>query len=391
MSRFIFVDNDPSTVRDDLIEALGADNVAVALYPGDFSGSQASQTKQLLDSASVVLMDLELYEGAVPEFSLEPGNGIALEETIRSWLADKGQVPAHSPRAYVLFSHELGKIAGSLGLAGREHVIARQTGNEWVMSKNERDRPAHHKNLSSLNTIASAVEFLPDNWPNEGSSLRQEVLRILGIGTPDELPWHELAAEDSERAGLPLQSIGEGQHERLLRWILHVAMPFPSCLLDLNEIAVQLRISPSHIAQDNALAERLKASLAEYAYTGPAAGFIGPRWWRAGVGTLRDQLADEARRTGQEPYAYALDFFGVPADGAIPPDTPHPVSTVNERFVRDDGYADISLCVRVLTDDWPDELERPRMRIDLVQSSDRLVALVHPEDRYRLPEAVVGG
>jgi hypothetical protein len=391
MSKFVFIDNDPATVEDELYEALGREQVAVVLYPNDFNGPAAFDTKSLLDECSVVLMDLDLYGLESPAFGLQPRNGIALEETIRGWLSKAGHPLDEARRAYVLFSHELKNLAGSRGLTGREQVLARQTGNEWVTSKNVQERSSKHTNLKFLGELAKAVEGLPAQWPQEGPVLRDAVLKQLGLDEMSDHYWHRLASEDAERAGLPLQTIGEGHGLALIRWLLHVALPYPSCFVTVAEIAIQFRISPEALKYGSAAHNGLIALLDPYKYHGPLSEFLGDRWWRAGVASLRTSLGNEARHSGGNLVQALCEKLGVLTVEVLPSDLVHPVLVVDENFVPTDQVADISKCVRVLADDWPDDLDRPWTLLELVLTTERLIALVHPDDRYRLPEADSNG
>jgi hypothetical protein len=378
MSRFVFIDKDPAPVITELQEALGTNAVHVITYPTDLQGAQAAVAKAELEESIVVLMDLDLYGDDVPIFSLNPSNGLALEESVRGWLIDTGAQPLHQHRAYVLFSHELGKVAGNLGPTDREHVIARKTGNEWVTSKNAANRTAIHQELNFLQTLAASVENLPQVWAT-GEALRGQVMAFLGLQGGGASSWHESAAEDAERYGIPLQSISEGVEMKLIRWLLHVALPFPSCFLRLSDIALMLRLDPGALETNHEARASLTARMQEFAYAGPLHDFFGPRWWAVGIRRFRQDIGREADAAGRS----IPEHLGAQA---IPVAITHPVPVVDNRFVRGPGYDDIAKCVRVLSDDWPDEVEHPWMTIETATSAERLIGLVHPEDRYRLPE-----
>lgn len=386
MAEYIFIDNDPETVSDELYEALGRDEVEVILYPDDFSGNEATLTAGKLARCNVVLMDFELCQDNEPIFGFAPRNGIALEETIRSWLTGAGQPLGGGIRAFVLFSHELEGLGGNLGYSGREHVIARTTGNEWVSSKNANNRREGHKDLVFLSKISDAIAALRVRWPQDGSAVRSETLALLGLVRHDEQHWHSLAADDAERAGLPLQSLEAGQSISLLRWLLHVAFPFPSCLVDITDVAVQLRVDPISFTQNTDVLANLEKLLAPFVYDGLAKDFLGKRWWRSGILTFVDELIAKGDR-GRAGVAETLGgLLSARPEELVPLSVTHPVRTVDDRFVLGDEIADISDCVRVLTEDWPEELNRPWMSIETACSASRLLSLVHPDDRYRLPE-----
>ncbi len=382
-AKFAFIDNDPESALNELADALGKKKLAVLRYPEDFRPDQAETSKKVLDQCHVVLMDLELYESTKkPSLSLAPLDGLALEQIIRGWLDGAGHALDIGTTAFVLFSHHLESL-GSV-VANREHVLARKTGNEWVSSKNCEKRPEIHKDLKFLNELAVAISSLPDKWPEETEKAKAVAIALLGIDDASADDWRSLAVADAEKCGLPLQSILEGRGISLIRWLLHVALPFPGALSDAKDVAVSLRLEPNALVEGSKARAALDEVLSPYRYSGQLKGFLGPRWWRSGVNAFVLDLASKTGGKREQIWRELASRLRMDITELLTTTLSDPVLVVDDQFRRTSSLHDSSECVRMLTDDWPASIEFPWMTIEMASSSARLKSLVHPDDAYRM-------
>jgi hypothetical protein len=354
-----------------------------------------------LDACSVVIIDLKLLderesEQARARSGLLPSDGLALKEVLSSWLARRALLHTNSTdgapidiqphkTAFVVYSGELERMSGRSPVFGREHVIARQARVEWVMSKLEAQRPAPQRKLMSLLELAAAVEAIRRvEWIS--LSERQGILGAVGslMGLREGDDWFEHALRMAVEFRPPIQSLGSGDGMSLLRWLLHIVLPFPSFLVDASEVGLLLRVDPGWCYGELDSSSPLRAVLSEFEYRGVLAKFLGRRWWRAGViekvrstlGPLRHQSTALA----QEVATWAR----VDADVLPVIREPIPVRVVDPEFRLTGEVIDASCAVRLDPEDWPEPLARPWISIDVVREHPTLVRYVVASDLERV-------
>jgi hypothetical protein len=379
-AQFVFVDDKPETIETELRAKLGGENLEVVRFKEDFENGEIVNTKRKLDASSVVLMDFELYENGRPKgFNLQPADGIALERIVRDWLQDANEPFDTSNKAFVLFSHDLGSL--KTVVSGREHVVARKTANEWIISKNEKDRPQSQKDLRVLLELAKAVEALPKK-AIEPEQLRTTVKEIFAIAEQKDANWKDIALDDCEKFGFPLDALLAGNSMAVIRWLLHVALPFPGALVDIDDTAALLRLIPEQLKPE--AIDALAKSLVEFKYQGVLSTFMGDRWWRAGIDCLRLKLSAQSSEGRKAVWDALRTQCKVPLADSELCKMNEPVLVVDPEMRKTRSLEEMGQCVRLLNDDWPAKLDPPWIKISEAMASPRLAALVHPDDQYKL-------
>lgn len=380
---FVFIDDDPESAEPELRHALGDDALWIVRYPHDFQ-NDGGVTENRIRNCKVVLMDLQIRENV--GWGLDPSTGQALVESIRGYLAGDGNPLEADKTAFVLFSSLLERISDNLPVQGREHVLARKSGNEWVMDKVPNKRPESQHDLRVLSELSDAVRYIEGLGPDDQEGAKRSSLGILGIDDPEADDWRSSAAEDAEKMGLPIQSIMSGHGMSLVRWLLHVSMPFPGALCEIRDLAVALRLAPEQVRNNQEFVEALNKGFNAYRYQGILPEFNGPRWWRAGVS---DFIYNTRKYMEENEIAFhnALNkLLGYDVSEFEKIEYSDPVLVVDECYRLTDKYCDVSETVRIAPDDWPDEVMYPRIQISETTKSTRIKELVRPEDVYRLDD-----
>ena len=161
---YVLIDDEIDKALPPLADAIGARNVYAISYPEDLE-NDASESIAALRHADVVLVDHELRDKSSDAKLLAPRYGRALLELIPGLIVQNassqaGKLPARTA-ASVVFSAKLDHLVKStpaggraLPIRGREHVIARGIGVDWIISKTVNDRPSSQKSLSVLRESA---------------------------------------------------------------------------------------------------------------------------------------------------------------------------------------------------------------------------------------------
>ena len=206
---------------------------------------------------------------------MKPKDGIALIAVLRSNLA---QLKA-SPVAFALNSGMLIDLNGGRASDGREHAIAQSIDLEWVFAKG---KGREHFSVS-VNSLAEAVAALPIKWPTTVKT-KDQIHALLAI--PKRVKWRQSAIEAIDRSHPPHDiMIGNGSGIAVLRWLLHLILPYPTFLLDERYLAARLRIDPASFSQliGGPEGPAIKRKLRAFEYRGVLHSFDGTRWWRPGI------------------------------------------------------------------------------------------------------------
>jgi hypothetical protein len=390
---FVFIDDRPDEdgFAAELAAALGQDQVGVVTYPTEFEREELRRTKELLQNCRVVLMDLDLGYSDDPRWGLDPSSGLALEESLRGWLARDSADVDLQPIAFVLTSSKLDSlppsVTGSLPVAGREHVVARNTDNEWVLEKLPQNRLDTQRNLSVLAQLSDAVDQLRNLSPvEEDAEKKKSAFRLLGIADIDSEDWTGIAVDEAEKTGFPTQSIFSGSDTSLIKWLLHIALPFPGVFCEIRDVALALRLDPADVRKDGGVTAALHHRMTEFEYSGILSGFLGKHWWRAGIHEFKSEIWDRCGRNQNKIWAALEMELDVSLSDIRRIKHPDPVLLVDASYRRTDRVCDASDGVRILSDDWPDEIFPPWIARDQAYKNKRLRELVRPEDEYRLDD-----
>jgi CheY-like chemotaxis protein len=265
--------------------------------------------------------------------TMRPQLGVSVAAVLRERIAE-----AHRPTPIVVRTGEIERLTGNLPAGQREHLFARQHDIEWLFDKTAEHvrTPDVPDAVTRMLALAAATDDIP-----RGTT---DVAAIGSWMNLDDVAWADLARYQIALSRPPRAALSDASDGReLLRWLLHQLLPYPAALLDRWLVAARLGIEADAVL--GLPDDGFFAPLAQARYTGPLAGFVGPRWWRAGV----DRFVEEglpmaaARDRGA---AVAAHHTAEPVDF----DTAVPVRNVE---LSPDGLADSAEAVRILPDDWP--------------------------------------
>jgi hypothetical protein len=169
-----------------------------------------------------------------------------------------------------------------------------------------------------------------------------------------------------------------------IRWLLHQVLPYPSFLWEDRYLAARLYVKVESLRQVLESDKKARRVLAPLQYAGVLTGFIGERWWRAGVEHMLWDWTDgnpfdaaivrEAVRTHLSKSLELLDFK-------------RPVVCVDPQSFRPtDEAIDVISAVEIKPDDWPAYAEQAWVSVDSTQD-EGIAALVVPQDRNRIETA----
>jgi hypothetical protein len=332
----------------------------------------------MLIDADLVLVDYVLEHwperDASESISRIPLDGFALAAILRGHTLMK----TSSPTALAIYSARLDELSRPLPSEPREHVIARAHNLEWVFSKVEASQGVPL--AEQIASLASAVKLLPKSWPsgNEAQT-RGQVQKLLGL--PDQ-PWTEQAWEETNNCYPPIHELSEWTHGlAFVRWMLHRILPYPCFLLDATYLAARLRISPLSLVAEYTENSQFRRMLANSEYKGMLAGFLGPRWWRAGVETTLWKLT---KGNSFDTKALHNTLRQKGARRLRPAGMDQPVVCLDENYRPTDNFGSYQTAVRVQPDDWPPYADQAWIPIELARSAPRLHALVIQQDRDRI-------
>jgi hypothetical protein len=182
-----------------------------------------------------------------------------------------------------------------------------------------------------------------------------------------------------------MQSLAGGDGISLIRWLLHLVLPYPSFLIDAEEIGLICRLEPKWMAehlQDDS--DRLSKWLKSCRYRGILSDFLGRRWWRpAVVEKLRGITNGRPHDTSSLRLCLAKLAEITPGDLPFL-SYPTPVRLVDEDFRFTSEVCDVEDAVRVEPEEWPSELSPPWITLRQVIQSQRLQRYVIERDIDRV-------
>ena len=379
MASFVLIDDNASPALTGLRDALGRRAIKELPYPASFDPEELPATKKAINGAAVLLVDDNLRDDSDRQASqFEPRDAAGLLANLPSIL---DSAPKESAR--VIFTADLDRLCRPVtgtdkaSARGREHVVARQNDVEWVLAKGEAARPKFQKDLRVLLELRSAV--LKARKLDFADPL-EALLQLMSV---PKARWRERAIEQIESLHPPLQALESGDVLAGLRWLLHIALPFPGCLCEFRDLALSLRIDPKWLRGERKFSDNLAASLSQVRYRGALSNFQGPRWWRAGVDSLVWKDSKGRFHDKRVLQQIAAKWLRVDSKDLKLIDVEDPVLVVDEDFRRLDSVKDISNAVQIQPDDWPAAVEQPWIEIAKTKSVPRIKSLIVPKDVNR--------
>lgn len=370
--RVLVIDDQPDEVRHLQVDLRDQLTVSI-VHPEDV------QTEALA-GIDLFLVDYKLEEWAdldrVEVATRKPLNGVAVTGVLRSHAPTEGE--SGEPRAFALHSGRLEGLSEGLPAERREPVLARALNLEWVFAKGqEYEGVPLPRQIASL---AFAVQALPVSWPRgDLKKVKRLTAKFLGLEVKDS--WAELAWADVERCHPPIHELSEHSHGlAFLRWLLHRILPYPTFLWDSHHLAARLRVTHESLVKALEKANRLTEALDPFRYVGQLSGFVGARWWRAGIERFLWELTDGysfdekviqeqlRRSTGRR-----LQVLGLT----------QPIVALDSNYDVL-GFREAMNSVRIQPDDWPAYADDAWTTLELASSDLSLKSKVISEDRDRL-------
>jgi hypothetical protein len=327
--------------------------------------------EKALDGAELIITDWDLADMKKDPFF--PADGKALNEVLRAKWRNNPANPL-----YTIFSGRLDSIPNAEHHAGRPHILAQDLDVEWVGSKDKAN--AFKKQLMLLCAAREQLRGHPLAETNVS-----DYWRNLFALSP-ESTWVEAALEDIDRNQPPVQHLyGVSRDERVfLRWLTRMVLPYPTFLLDSYEVALRLKLEPESTAvllSDQS--SELSRGLIAVRYEGVLSGFMGERWWRAGVA---DWIWRATDGNPFEPNRLREALTAIGGGKVRPLEQRDPVLLRDERGrpTQEDLVADATDAVRFQPDEWPASAPWPWTRISTVLKDPIMRAIVLPDDQHVL-------
>jgi hypothetical protein len=366
------IDDQPETQRGVFRLADGAVSTFEIAHPEEVD-------EDMLNQADLVLVDYDLTDWPARSQSvhlgLRPGNGIALAAVLRE---HANKLPR--PTGFAIHTGEAKQFSVTPA-EPRAHLLARTHNLEWVFVKGQPDIVG-----PQADCLAAAIRKLPERWPTDNrAGIEFEVRELLALPKSDEEAdapsWAKAAMRDFAQCRAPLSEMVERNHGLLfVRWILHRILPYPCFLFDTHHLAVRLRVT--HRSLISALEGGLRQWLESAAYRGVLAGFLGPRWWRAGVESLVWELG-AGSMAAKRVHSKLSEAAGASLE---PLSVSEPVVCIDQNYsalAEPRAGKDV---VRIVPDDWPMYAGQAWTTVELAREHHRLAVIVAEPDAARLGE-----
>lgn len=370
----LIVDDEPLGPDHQLVTDVVSQGVDCTLvHPSELTDS-------LIERASVIAIDhfLETWgERDLAPTGLQVRDGMALASVLRSHRSALQASAAVSPNiAYVVRTNKLDELRGTLPVLMSQHVLAGYHGLDWLQAKG--GPPATPTEDQRLASLARAVSTLPQDWSRSVPAESDDVADWLGLSDRSFRAAAGLHIEEAHPTAhrLAEQTSGSG----FLRWFLQRVLPYPTFLIGDIRAALALEVSVDALdAFLNASSDIGNASRAAR-YDGQLAGFVGRRWWRAGL----QQVSLEMRSNPEE-------CEGVLADAGLDGSN-HRSSEAAQVVVLDVNlepkaeYAALDAAVRVQPDGWPSFAEDAWVSIADAQANPDIASAVVTADRWQIED-----
>ncbi|MZD58831.1 hypothetical protein [Streptomyces sp. SID5606] len=327
-----------------------------------------------LKEAHVIAIDYVFEWATLPhpqELSYWPADGLALAGVVSRHLTR-----LRTRASVVLRTGAVSELAGDLPRQVRVPLLAAQSGLDWILEKGTTD------NAENIRELADASAALEPFFRSEGSLTWNEGCDWLRLPASD---WQEAALAEIQVCRPPEHVVASyTSGSAWLRWFTQRILPFPAFLVSDLRAATLLHVS---LAQFRAITQskgtELSRRLQGCAYNGHLAGLVEPRWWRAGLEHLVDELLIEADPSLPVPDALASRYAALHGGPVQVLPYERPVVTIDADY-KEDGVAEFEECVRLAPDAWPVFADEPyALREDAVDLPE-LGAMVSRGDRGRV-------
>lgn len=334
-----------------------------------------------LDWADLVLMDfmIEHWDDreALDQVALRPPNGLALAAVLREH-ADSQNGDGDDYTAFAIHTGHVGEISRRLHTSNKAaHVVARLNNLEWVFDKSDGTR------FERSTELGSAVRVISRSWKEvEDGGVEAALGRLLGLS--GEVLWHSRAFDDVVLCQVPLSEFSAGTNGLLfLRWLLHSILPYPTFLWAEQWVAARLRITPASLRAVLDGESDLARDINACRYDGILGGFLGTRWWRAGV----EQYAWGIRAEGaRDPHAFHKKLEERAGRALERLEIASPVVCIERNLALADELCSLEDAVRMVPDLWPAYAGTAYATIASVKDDAEFAAVVHPLDRERIAD-----
>jgi hypothetical protein len=333
-------------------------------------------TNDHLQKASLILVDFVLDDWPERDRqrtpSLRPRDGIALIGVLRSNIDHLKAGPV----AFALNSGNLASLNNGRSYEGHEHSIARAVDLEWVFGKGGK----RENFATAVNELAKAVHALPKQWKSDAGA-RSQISSLLKL--PKSATWTQSATEAIDYSYPPRDIlIGNGSGIAVLRWMLHVILPYPTFLLDERFVAARLRIEPEDFAKmmHSKAGMKIRKALSAFQYNGILSDFSGMRWWRAGI---EQWIWDETKGKAFDSEAIELLVRRKLYRSATFTTLRDPVISINEELRPSDHLIELSDAAETRPDGWPSFADGAWIPKSAA-SDDAFVAIIPQREKNKL-------
>lgn len=334
-----------------------------------------------LDWADLVLVDFMIEHWdereRLEQVSLRPPNGLALASVLREH-ADNPTGNGGDFTAFAIHTGLVGEISRRLHTSNRtEHVVARLNNLEWVFNKADVTR------FERSAELGAAVRRISNEWNEvERGGIEAALESLLGLS--GEAAWRSRAFDDVVLSQVPLSDFSAGTSGVLfLRWLLHSILPYPTFLWGIQWVAARLRIAPATLRAVLDGGSTLATEINACRYCGILSGFLGRRWWRAGV----EQYAWSIRAEGaRDPDAFHQELEKRAGTTLERLAIPSPVVCIGRDLLASDDLCGLDDAVRMVPDLWPAHADTAYASLVSVREDAEFAAVVHPLDRDRVTE-----
>lgn len=344
--------------------------------PGDVADDNS--ISDALRDTKIVLMDYGLHDDDAS--SGAPLDGLELLERFRATIRRHHDQGTGVPLLNI-YTNQIGRLAEQHDdCPVVPYMLARRANVDWVFEKLP---PSDSEDAfgAQLRDMLSVFDL---DMGGSDRDVEQQLASFLGL--PEGSDWSELALEQLLDARPPVQKdlSPPGARVQLMRWLLQDALPFSGCYVDLDSVAVRLRIPPGDLRKtlSRKPGSDLAGSLEQARYQGPLACFFPARYWKAGVDYVLWRMTE-----GRSPTNPAVrKTIGSAIGEELPPlGIADPVLVVSpDTFVLTGEVAQIDEAVQIQTELWPPTVEPPWMRIADIAKDRKLRAMVVSKDRDRI-------
>lgn len=369
MSDIVYIDDEPEEFLSQ------ADAIRSRVKYVKFQKSEnLDEAFEVAKDAALWLFDFYLIDPDHGDYRDE--NGLSL---FQKWKTAMGGRPTT-----VVVSNALERALGEpAGREERRHVIAQKHGVEWLGPK-EADTAARIEQLADASIMIGKSLELNSSGTGRSGVVDLRNLCFAVLLAPENEDWAESAVRQIDRARPPREVSTPSdtlKAQAVIGWLLAHVLPYPSFLLTDRQAALRLQITPDSFrnlvdtVRSNYQSTPFHKKLVASGYTGPLSGFLGPRWWRAGIDDLAWHLSQDAA-------GFQAALGGLAKTGNIKwLEQSQPVLVSDADLVETDEIAEAKDCVRVTDEDFPAGIDPAWVRIDEARADKKLAAKVVYEDR----------